>query len=91
MQVYQLADGKLALSDGYFILVSASPQGSVSGHGKYEQNGNVLTLNVISWSQGDGLSIRNLKDVSFKAFFDGKTLNLPDGKTFKEPLIIAKN
>ncbi|RBP53578.1 hypothetical protein [Arenicella xantha] len=82
MQVYQLADGKLALSDGYFILVSGSPQGSVSGHGKYEQNGKVLTLNAISWSQSDGLNHRNLKDVSFKAFFDGKTLNLPDGKTF---------
>ncbi|RBP53577.1 hypothetical protein [Arenicella xantha] len=82
MRVYQLADGTLALSDGYFVLVTGSAQGAVTGYGKFDQAGDVLTLNVIRWSQSDGITTRNLKDVSLKAFFDGKSLNLPDGKTF---------
>jgi hypothetical protein len=82
MRSYQFADGSLALTNGYFVLVNGSAQGAVTGYGKYQQDGNALTLSVIRWSQSDGVATRNLKDVSINAFFDGEVLNLPDGKSF---------
>ncbi len=81
-RTYQFSNGSLALTNGYFILVSGSAQGAVTGYGKFEQAGDALTLNVIRWAQSDGVATRNLQDVSLRAFFDGSVLSLPDGKSF---------
>ncbi len=82
MRIYKFTDGALAFSNEYFILVSGSAQGAVTGYGKFTQDGDALTLNVIRWAQSDGATTRNIKDVSFRAFFDGGVLSLPDGRSF---------
>jgi hypothetical protein len=82
MRFYKFSDGAMTLTNGYFILVSGSVQGAVAGYGKFVQDGDALTLNVIRWSQSDGVNTRNLRDVSLQAYFDGTVLSLPDGKSF---------
>lgn len=79
---YQFSGGTMALSNGYFILVSGSAQGAVTGYGKFERSGDALTLDVIRWAQSDGVTTRNLQDVTIRAFFDGSVLSLPDGTSF---------
>ncbi|HKK23100.1 MAG TPA: hypothetical protein VJ947_05385 [Pseudohaliea sp.] len=77
---YSLTDGALAFADGHFILVSGNAEGAVTGYGSYERDGEVLTLAVIRWSESDGETVRNLRDVTLSARFDGETLALPGGK-----------
>jgi len=82
MRIYKFTDGAMVFSNGYFILVSGSAQGAVTGYGKFAREGDALTLNVIRWAQSDGVATRNLQDVSIRAFFDGSVLSLPDGRSF---------
>ena len=81
-QSHAFADGTLALSKDYFILVAGDAHSAVTGYGKYTQTGDALTLNVIRWAQSDGEATNNIQDTIMQASFDGSVLSLPDGKSF---------
>lgn len=82
-ELYALKNGSLALVDGYFVLVEGDESSATTGYGTYTQDGEDLTLNVIRWSEADASGVKNLKDVSLHANFDGKALTLDDGRSFK--------
>lgn len=82
-ELYALANGSLALVDGYFVLVEGDESSAANGYGTYTQDGDDLTLNVIRWSEADASGAKNLKDVSMQASFDGTALTLEDGRSFK--------
>lgn len=82
-ELYALENGSFALVDGHFVLVEGDENSAATGYGTYTQDGQNLTLRVIRWSEADASDAKNLKDVSLKASFDGKTLSLEDGRSFK--------
>ncbi len=81
-ELYSLANGALALVDGHFILVDGNNESVTSGYGRYEQDGEAMTLNIIRWSESNGDTHSNLRDTQLKATFDGSALVLEDGRTF---------
>lgn len=81
-RVFNFSDGALAFANGYFILVAGGAESATTGYGKYKHESNVLTLEVIRWSQSDGTSTKNEQDITLQASFDGSVLQLPDGQTF---------
>ena len=82
MRVFNFSNGALAFADGYFILVTGDSESATTGYGKYKQKENTLTLDIIRWSQSDGGSTINQKDITLQAAFDGKVLQLPNGQSF---------
>lgn len=82
-ELYALENGSFALVDGHFILVEGTESSVTTGYGTYTQDGEKLNLQVIRWAEGDANGAKNLKDVSLQASFDGKTLTLADGRSFK--------
>lgn len=78
--IYPLADGALALANGHFILVSGHAGSAVTGYGTYRRDGETLSLDIIRWSESDGDDVRNYRDLTVTAVFDGETLTLPGGK-----------
>jgi hypothetical protein len=78
--IYPLADGALAFANGHFILVSGNTESAVTGYGTYRRDGEALSLGIIRWSESDGADVRNYRDVTVNASFDGDTLTLPGGK-----------
>jgi hypothetical protein len=82
-EVYHLADGALALVDGYFILVEGDEGGVATGYGTYQRNGNDLDIQVIRWAEADASGATNLKDTTLQATFDGDALVLADGRRFE--------
>ena len=81
-QVHALENGALAFVDGHFILVAGDESGATTGYGTFERQDEALSLNVIRWSETDGVDSRNLKDTVVGARFDGDALVLEDGRSF---------
>jgi hypothetical protein len=82
-EVYKLKNGALAFVNGYFILVDGNENGVNTGYGTYEKDNNAIKLNIIRWTTADPSSATNLYDISMNATFDGKSLNLEDGRRFQ--------
>lgn len=82
-EIYRLEKGVLALVDGHFVLVDGDENGVVTGYGKYKHSGTAYDLNVIRWAESKGSTAINRRDVVLKATFDGKTLALADGRSFR--------
>lgn len=82
-ELYPLEKGSLAFVDGHFILVEGDASSATSAYGTYEKDGENLKLQVIRWSEADASSASNLRDTTLEASFDGKTLSLADGRSFK--------
>lgn len=81
--IYPLANGMLAFTDGYFILVDGNAERAVTGYGTYRQEGERLLLEVIRWAESAGGLAQSLRDVTFTARFDGQSLVLADGRVFE--------
>lgn len=81
-KVYSFQNGKLGFAGDYFILVLGDQQSAFTGYGRYQQTGDTLNLDVIRWTQSDGTTSQNLRDVSLEASFDRKQLVLPGGERF---------
>lgn len=81
--VHDLQDGALALVDGYFVLVQGNEQGVATGYGTYELRGDNLDLDIIRWAEASPSGAKNMRDVTMNATFDGDTLTLADGRTFR--------
>lgn len=82
-ELYALEKGSLAFVDGHFILVDGDETSATSAYGTYEQDDENLTLQVTRWTDADTSSATNLRDTTLEATFDGKTLSLADGRSFK--------
>ncbi|MEJ8566155.1 hypothetical protein [Elongatibacter sediminis] len=82
-ELYQLEDGAFALVDGHFVLVEGDADAIVSGYGTYDRDGENLSLNVILWTDASSEGATNVADVTIEATFDGTTLTLADGRSFK--------
>lgn len=80
--IYPLANGMLAFSDGYFVLVDGNAERAVSGYGAYQQTDGHLLLEVIRWSESAQGLAQNLQNVTLAASFDGEQLLLADGRSF---------
>ena len=82
-QIHQLDKGVFALVDGHFVLVEGDEKGIVSGYGTYKNSGTSYDLNVERWSESTASKALNKRDFTEKAKFDGKTLTLADGRSFR--------
>ena len=82
-QIHKLDKGVLALVDGHFVLVDGDEQGVVTGFGTYKQSGTTYDLNATRWAEATPTKAINKRDFAQKATFDGKTLKLADGRSFK--------
>ena len=74
--------GMLALTDEHFILVTEPEGGWLAGSGRYEKNGDALSLEAMRWFEVRGDKADYAADESFEATFDCKTLKLADGQSF---------
>lgn len=81
--IYKLEQGVLAFVDGHFVLVSGDEKGAVTGYGKASKKGANYTLEIIRWSEATPTKAINRKGGTIKARFDGMTLTLDDGRSFK--------
>ena len=75
--------GMLALTDEHFVLVTEPEGGWLAGSGRYEKNGNALSLKAMRWFEVRGDEADYAADETFEATFDGKTLKLADGHSFQ--------
>jgi hypothetical protein len=82
-RIYRLDKGVLALVDGYFVLVDGDENGVVSGYGTYRKSGTAYDLSVKRWAESTATRAVNKRDFAEKATFDGKTLTLADGRSFR--------
>ncbi len=82
-RIHKLDKGLLALVDGHFVLVDGDEQGVVTGYGTYKQSGTNYDLNAARWSESTPTKAVNKRDFAQKATFDGKTLTLADGRSFR--------
>lgn len=82
-EIHLLQDGALALTDGYFILVQGNERAVTTGYGTFEKNDINLRLNVIRWAEASETSAKNRRDVVVEATFDGESLTLADGRSFR--------
>ena len=82
-QVHALENGALAFVDGHFILVAGDESGATTGYGTFEDGDDALSLNVIRWTETDGVKTRNLKDTAMSASFDDGVLEFEDGRRFE--------
>jgi hypothetical protein len=81
-EIYRFADGALAFADGYFVLVIGDENAAVTGYGRYERRGPLLTLQAIRWAASDGAQVLNLRDFTVTAHFDGDALRFPSGARY---------
>jgi hypothetical protein len=82
-RIHRLDKGVFALVDGYFVLVEGDEQGVVSGYGTYKSSGTAYDLHVERWAEATPSKAINKRDFAEKATFDGKTLTLADGRSFR--------
>ena len=82
-KVYMLEHGALALVDGYFIMVSGNDEGTDTGYGSYEKQGDAVTFEITRWTTANPSSASNTYDTNIKASFDGQVLQLDDGRSFQ--------
>jgi hypothetical protein len=82
-RIHRLDKGVLALVDGYFVLVDGDEQSVVTGYGRYRQSGTAYDLDVTRWAEATPAKAINKRDFAKKATFDGKTLTLADGRSFR--------
>lgn len=79
--ILRLDRGMLALLDGHFALVAAlSDEEVVAGSGRYEQKDKRIRLNAWRWFSASQSGAENVRDRAIEAKFDGKVLELPDGR-----------
>jgi len=82
-ELFALENGALAFVDGYFILVEGDEDSVTTGYGTFEKQDDSLSLKVIRWAEADSDKTTNLKDTVIKATFDGRSLQLLDGRSFQ--------
>ena len=82
-EIHKLENGMLALVDGYFILVNGNGNGIDSGYGTYHKDQNSIRLDIKRWTNADPSNATNLYDTKMSANFDGQSLVLEDGQTFR--------
>lgn len=82
-RIHRLENGVLALVDRHFVLVDGDEQGVVTGFGTYEQSGTTYNLNVKRWAEATPTKAINKREFAQQATFDGKTLKLADGRSFR--------
>jgi len=82
-ELHSLEHGVLAFVDGRFLLVDGDEKGVVSGYGTFTHVGPAYDLKIIRWAETAGSKVSYLRDSAMKATFDGKTLTLADGRTFR--------
>ena len=81
--LHSLDHGVLAFIDGRFLLVDGDEKGVVSGYGTFTHVGPAYDLKIIRWAETAGSKVLYLRDSEMKATFDGTTLTLADGRTFR--------
>jgi len=81
--VYTLDNGVLALVDGHFVLVAGDEKAVVTGYGRARHKGPAYELDIIRWAEATPDKAINRRDGTITAVFDGKTLKLADGRTFR--------
>nr|WP_181728457.1 hypothetical protein [Vibrio vulnificus]ARJ33728.1 hypothetical protein [Vibrio vulnificus] len=79
-EVFRLENGMLAFADGYFVLVDGGAEAAVTGYGQYSKDGDMYRLDIIRWSEGTATVSQNLGELAVLARFDGKVLELADGR-----------
>jgi hypothetical protein len=82
-ELHTLDHGVLAFIDGRFLLVDGDEKGVVSGYGGFTHVGPAYDLKITRWAETSGSKVSYLKDSVMKATFDGSTLTLADGRTFR--------
>lgn len=82
-RIHKLDKGVLALVDCHFVLVDGDEQGVVTGFGTYQQSGTTYDLNATRWAEATPTKAINKREFAQKATFDGKTLKLADGRSFR--------
>ena len=82
-EIYKLENGVLALVDGYILLVDGNDMGISAGYGTYQQSANGLNLDISRWTEASTTNTSNLKESRMQATFDGKTLTLENGRSFR--------
>jgi hypothetical protein len=80
--VYRFSNGRLALADGHFILVTGDEASTVTGFGRYTRRGDQLDLDVMRWAEASGGQAKVQRDLRTTARFDGRMLTLADGRQF---------
>jgi hypothetical protein len=81
--IYWLEDGALALINGHFILVDGNESKANAGYGTYQSSEDSIEFNIIRWTNAAPDSSANVYDTNMKGSFDGKSLTLEDGRTYK--------
>jgi len=81
--LYSLDHGVLAFIDGHFLLVDGDEKGVVSGYGTFKHAGPAYDLKITRWAETAGSKASYLRDSAVKATFDGRTLTLADGRSFR--------
>ncbi|EED31725.1 hypothetical protein NOR53_3083 [gamma proteobacterium NOR5-3] len=81
-QIVTFANGNLALTGEYFILVVGDADSAVTGYGRYEQDGDKLTMTAILWAESDGGTVQNRRDFALSATLLDSTFTLSDGRSF---------
>ena len=82
-EIHKLENGMLALVDGYFILVNGNGSGIDSGYGTYHKEQNSIRLDIKRWTNADPSNATNLYETKMRANFDGQSLVLEDGQSFR--------
>jgi hypothetical protein len=81
-RILRLDQGMLALLDGHFARVAAlSDEEVVAGSGQYEQRADDrVRFNTWRWFSASQSRAENVRDRIVEVRFDGKVLELPDGR-----------
>ena len=82
-KLISLDRGMLALTDEHFVLVTEPEGGWLAGSGRYEKNGSSLRLEVMRWFEVREGKAHYAADKTLEATFDGETLRLPEGRSFR--------
>lgn len=81
--LHVLTDGAVAFVDGRFILVSGAADRSTMGHGTFRSDGRTYSLDAARWAETQRDSISYRRNVALQVIFDGSTLLLDDGRSFR--------
>ena len=82
-ELHPLDHGIIAFIDGHFLLVNGDEKGVVCGYGTFTHVGPAYDLKITRWAETAGSKVTYLRDREMKATFDGATLTLADGRTFR--------
>ena len=81
--LHVLTDGAVAFVDGRFILVSGAADRLTMGHGTFRSDGRTYSLDAARWAEAQRENISYRRNVALQVIFDGSTLLLDDGRSFR--------